>query len=183
MKSLLGRVILVGGFFPFITSSILCHSPFWPAEFLLKNLLIILLCVICFFSITAFSIFSLSLILVNLITVSWGVPPCIHFIWYSCFLDLSKWFLSHVREKFLAIISSNIFSVPFSLSSPSGTLIIRMLVHLTLSQSSLRLSSFLFNLFSLFCSAPVISTSLSSTSLTHSSASCILLLVASNEFF
>ena len=46
------------------------------------------------------------------------------------------------------------------------------------SQSSLRLASFLFNLFSLFCS-----TSLFSTLLIHSSASCILLLVASDECF
>ena len=79
----------------------------------------------------------------------------------------------------------NIFSVPFSLSlsSPSGTPIIMMLVHLTLSQSSLRLSLFLFNLFSLFCPTSVISTSLSSTLLIRSSASYILLLVASKEFF
>ena len=40
--------------------------------------------------------------------------------------------------KFSAIISWNIFSVRFPLSSPSGTPIIWMLVHLTLSQSSLR---------------------------------------------
>ena len=85
--------------------------------------------------------------------------------------------------KFSAIISLNIFSVPFFLSFPYGTPIIQTLVHLTLSQSSLRLFSVLFNLFSLFCSASVISTSLSSASLIRSSASCILLLVASNEFF
>ena len=83
--------------------------------------------------------------------------------------------------KFSAIISLNIFSVPFSLSS-SGTPIIRILVHLTLFQSSLRLSSFVFNLFSLFCYATIISTSLSFTLLIHSSASCVLLLAAPNEF-
>ena len=85
--------------------------------------------------------------------------------------------------KFLSIISLNIFYVPLSLSSPSGTLIIQMLVHLTLSQSSLRLSSFLFHLFFFFLLASVISTNLSSTSLIRSSASCILLFVASHEFF
>ena len=42
--------------------------------------------------------------------------------------------------KFSAIISSKIFSYPFFFSS-SGTPIIRMLVHLILSQRSLRLSS------------------------------------------
>ena len=44
--------------------------------------------------------------------------------------------------------SSSIFSCPFFLSSSSGTPMIRMLGHLTLSQSSLRLPSFLFVLFS-----------------------------------
>ena len=43
---------------------------------------------------------------------------------------------------FSAIIFSNIFSGPFSLSSPSGTPIMWMLVRLMLSQRSLRLSSF-----------------------------------------
>ena len=42
------------------------------------------------------------------------------------------------------IISSNIFSGPFSLSSPSGTPIVQMFMPLMLSQRSLRLSSFLF---------------------------------------
>ena len=81
------------------------------------------------------------------------------------------------------IPSNNFFCLFLSLFS-SGTPIIQMLVCLTLSQSSLRLSTFLFKLFSLFCSASVISTSLSSTSLLiYSSASCILLLVASSQLF
>ena len=56
-----------------------------------------------------------------------------------------------------------------------------MLVHLMLSQRSLRLSSILF-LSSLLCSAVVISTILSSRSLIRSSASVILLLIHSREF-
>ena len=64
--------------------------------------------------------------------------------------------------KFLAIISSNIFSGPFS--TPSGTPIMRMLVCLMLFQISLRLSSFLFFHFSMFCSVAMISTILSSRS-------------------
>ena len=44
---------------------------------------------------------------------------------------------------FSAIISSNIFSGPFSCYSPSGTPIMQMLVHLMFFQRSLRLSSFL----------------------------------------
>ena len=75
------------------------------------------------------------------------------------------------------IISSKIFSHPFFFSSSSsGTPIIQMLVSLILSQNSLRLSSVLFILFTLFCPSEVISTILSSNWLIHSSASDILLL-------
>ena len=84
--------------------------------------------------------------------------------------------------KFSTTISSNIFSVPFFFFSSHGTPIIRMLVCLMLSQTSLRLSSILFIPFSLFCSAVVISSILSSRSLIHSSASVILLLIPSTEF-
>ena len=51
-----------------------------------------------------------------------------------------------------------------------------------LSQRSLRLSSIIFILFSLFCFAVVISTILSSRSLIRSSASVIRLLIPSREF-
>ena len=78
---------------------------------------------------------------------------------------------------------SNIFSGLFSPSSPSGTPVMPMLVHLTLSQRFLKLSSFLFILLSLSCYVSVISTILSSSSLIHSSASFILLLISSNVFF
>ena len=58
-----------------------------------------------------------------------------------------------------------------------------MLVHLILSQRSLRLSSILLILFTLFCSSEVISTILSYSSLIHSSASDVLLLIPSRVFF
>ena len=58
-----------------------------------------------------------------------------------------------------------------------------MLVCLMLSQRSLRLSSFLFILFSLFYSTAVNSTILSSRSLICSYASVILLLIPSSVFF
>ena len=81
------------------------------------------------------------------------------------------------------LLSLGIFFCPllslFSFWHP----IIRILVCFTLSQSSLRLSSFLFSLFSLFCSTSVTMSHLSSASLICSSASHILLLAASNEFF
>ena len=85
--------------------------------------------------------------------------------------------------KFSTIISSNIFSDPFFFSSSSGTPIVQMLVRLVLSQRSLRLSSILFILFSLFCSSAVISTILSSSLRIRFSASGILLLIPSSVFF
>ena len=45
--------------------------------------------------------------------------------------------------KFSATMSSDIFSVPFSLSSPSETPVMRILVHLKLSQRPLKMTSFL----------------------------------------
>ena len=66
-----------------------------------------------------------------------------------------------ILGKFSTIIFSSIFSWPFFLSSSSGIPMIRMLGHLTLSQRSLRLSSFLLILFYFFLSASFISTILS----------------------
>jgi len=82
-----------------------------------------------------------------------------------------------ILGKFLTIISS-IFSCPFFWSSSSGTSMIQILGHLTLSHRSLMLSSFVLILFSSFLSS-FISTILSSTSLIFSSASVLLLLVPS----
>ena len=97
-------------------------------------------------------------------------------VWDSlCLLD---YFLSHAGEIFNYNLFK-IFSYPFFFSS-SGTLIIQMLVCLTWPQRSLRLSSVLFILFTLFCSLEVIFTILSSSSLIHSSASDILLLIPSS---
>ena len=84
-------------------------------------------------------------------------------------------------RKFSTLISSNIFSDPFYFSSSSGPLIIRMLVGLMLSQWFLRLPSILFIIFSLFCSAVVISTILPFRSLICSSASVIVLLILSRK--
>ena len=63
-----------------------------------------------------------------------------------CFLDLVDYFLSHVGEVFSYSLFKY-FLIVLSLSSPSGIPIMQMLVHLMLSQKSLRLSSFLFILF------------------------------------
>ena len=84
--------------------------------------------------------------------------------------------------KFSSIISSKFFSYSFFFSS-SETPIIQMWCGVViLSQRSLRLSSVLFILFTLFCSSEVVSTILSSSSLIHSSASDILLLILSRVF-
>jgi len=113
--------------------------------------------------------------------VSWHVSSWVYPVWDSlCLLDLTISF--SMLQKFSTIISSKDFSYPFFFSSSSGTPIIQMLVHLIWSQRSLRLSSALFILFTLFCSSEDISTSLSSSSLIHSSASDILLLLPSRVF-
>ena len=106
--------------------------------------------VICCFSLAAFNNFSLSLIFANLITMCLGVF-LLRFILYGTLCASWTWVAIScpMLGKSLTIISSNIFSGPFSLFSPSGTPIRRMLLHLMLSQRSLRLSSFLFFLFSL----------------------------------
>ena len=97
----------------------------------------------------------------------------------------STWWLFHNREVFRYYIFQ-IFCQALSLYLLFRTPITGMLVHLILSQSSLKLSSFLFILFSFvffFCSTAVIATILSSSSLIHSSATLILLLSPSSVFF
>ena len=119
--------------------------------------------------------FSLYLIFESLINMCLGVF-LLGFILYGTLCASWTWLTISfpILEKFSTIIFSNIFSVPFFFSSSSGTRIIRMLVRLMLSQMSLRLSSILFILFSLFYSAVISSTILSSRSLIHSSAHSFL---------
>ena len=121
---------------------------------------------ICHFSLVAFNNFSLSLIFVYLITMCLGVfllgfilpeTLCASWAWVAISFPM--------LGKFSSIISSNIFSSPSSPSSPSGTPTMWMLLRLILSQRSLRLSSFLYTLFCLFCSVAVSSTILSFRSL------------------
>ena len=113
----------------------------------------------------------------------WHVSPWVYPVWdFLSLLDLIDYFLFHVGEIFNYNLFK-IFSYPLFFSSSSGTLIIRrLMVCLILSQRSLRLSSVLFILFTLFCSSEVISTILSSSSLIHSFASDILLLIPSRVF-
>ena len=123
--------------------------------------------VIFCFSLASFNIFSLNLIFVSLINMCLGVF-LLGFILYETLCTSWTWVTISfpMLGKFSTIISSNIFSDSFFFSSCSRAPIIQMLVHLMLSQRSLRLSSILFILFSLFCSSAVISIILSSSSLT-----------------
>ena len=129
------------------------------------------LCVICCFSLAAFNTFSLYLIFDSLINMCLGVlllgfKPL-------CFQDLINYFLSHIREVF----NYNLFKYflsPFLFLFFFWDPCTSNVGCLMLSQSSLRLSSILFIFFSLFCSAIVISTILSSRSLIRLSASVIL---------
>ena len=103
MRALLG--ILGCRLFPFITLNISCHSLLAcrvSTEKSAANLMGIPLYVICCFSLVAFNIFSLSLIFSQFAyCVSWCVPPWVYPAWDSlCFLDLSGYFLFHIREIF-----------------------------------------------------------------------------------
>ena len=141
------------------------------------------LCVICCFSLAAFNICSLCLIFVNLINMCLGVFR-LGFILFGTLWVSWTWVIVSFPTlgKFSTIISSSIFSWSFFLSSSSGTPMVQMLGHLTLSQRSLRLSSFLLIRFSFFLSDSFISTILSSTSLILSYASIILLFLPSRVF-
>ena len=156
-------------FFPFSTLNISCHSRLACNVSVERSSVKrkgFPLYVTCCFSLAAFNILSLALVFVTLINMCLGMfllgfilygTLCASWTWLT--ISFSMW------GKFSTIISSKIFSYPFFFSSSSGTPMIQMLVCLILSQRSLRLSSVLFILFTLFCSSEVISTILSSSSL------------------
>ena len=154
-------------FFPFSTLNIFCHpllacrvSAEWSA---VKHMGFPLY-VTCCFSLAAFNILSLYLFFVSLISICLGVF-LLGFILYGTLCASWIWFTISflLQGKFSAIISSKSFSYCFFYSSSSATPIIQMLIHLIWSQGSLRLSSVLFILFTLFWSSEVISNILSSS--------------------
>ena len=107
----------------------------------------------CCFSLAAFNICTLCLIFLNFINMCLGVIHLGFFLFGTLWVTWTWVTISlPILGKFPTIISSSIFSWPFFLSSSSGTPMIQMLGHLTLSQMSLRLSSFLLIFFSLFSS-------------------------------
>ena len=114
--------------------------------------------------------------------MSWGVSPWVNPVVDSLgFLDLGDYFLPHFREVFNYYLLKH-FLMAFLFVFCSGDSYDSTLGCLTFSQRSLRLSSFLLIRFSFFLSDSFISTILSSTSLILSSASVILLFVASRVF-
>ena len=157
MKYLLGN--LGCRFFSFITLRISCHSLLAHRVSVLRWAVILMgipLYVICCFSFAVFHIFSLCLMFVSLINMYLGVLY-LGFILYGTIFASCTWVVtsSPILRKFLTIISSNIFSCHFLLSSSSGTSMIWMLESLTLSQmsKSVRISfySFLFFFFFTLC--------------------------------
>ena len=154
-ESLAGYSILGSRFFSFVTLNISCHSLLDFRVSALRSAVTLMgvpLYVICCFSLVAFNIlfFVFSFCQFDLYG-SFCVCLWVYPVWDSLgFLNLSECFLSDIGE----IFSYNLFQYflwPFlSLSSPSGTPMMQMLVHLMLSQRSLRFSSILFIIFSLF---------------------------------
>ena len=79
------------------------------------------MCVICSFSPAAFNICSLCLIFVSLINMCLGVLHLGFILFGTLWVSWAWVAISFpILGKFSAIISSSIFSGPFSLSSPSG---------------------------------------------------------------
>ena len=119
------------------------------------------LCVCCF-SLAAFNICSLGLVFVNLINMCLRVFQLGFILFMTLWVSWTCVTISFpILGKFSTIISSSIFSWPFFLSSSLGTPVIQILGCFTLSQRSLRLSSFLLIVFSFSRSVSFISTILS----------------------
>ena len=149
MRSLLNRVILVVCFFSFITLNISCHSILAyrvsPERSAVKCMGFPLY-VTCYFSLAAFNILYLCLIFASFISMFLGIF-LLGFILYGTLCASWTWMTISfsMLGKFSTIISSKFFSYPFFFSSSSSeTPKIQMLVHLILTQRSLRLSSVLF---------------------------------------
>ena len=129
-------------YFLFSTLNIFCHSLLTyrvSSERSAVKLMRFPLYVTCCFSLAAFNILSLCLVFVSLISMCFGMF-LLGFILYGTLCTSWTWLTVSfsVLGKFTTIISSKILSYPFFFSSSSGTPIIWMLVHLILSQRSLR---------------------------------------------
>jgi len=156
LNEILGRYSNLGcKFFPFRTLNVSSHS--LPAcrvsaERSAVKHMGFPLYVTCCFSPAAFNILSLCLVFVSLISMCLGVF-LLGFILYGTVCASWTWLTIYfsMLGKFSNIISSKFFSYSLFFSSSSGNPIIRMLVHLILSQRSLSLI-LSFSLCTLFCS-------------------------------
>ena len=140
------------GLFPFIALNITCHSLMAcrvSAEKSGDNLMGVSLFVNYCFFLVAFNISSLSLTFVRLITVCLTVfLPAFILPGTDC-ASLIQVTVSFPRLGKFQLLSLQIFSQVLSFSPPpSGTLTVRMLLHLKLSQRSLGLCSFFLSLYS-----------------------------------
>ena len=136
-------------FFPFSTLNIFCHSLLvcrFSAERSAVKHMGFPLYVTCCFSLVAFNILSSCLFFVFLISMCPGLF-LLEFILYGTLCASWTWLTISfpMLGKLSTIISSKVFSSSFFFSSSSGAPIIWVLVHLILSQRSLRVSSVLFN--------------------------------------
>ena len=138
------------------------------------------LIIICF-SLAAFRILPLSLIFATFI-MSWCGSVWIQIVWGLC-ASCSWIFVSFFRyEKFSAIISPNLFSIPFSFSSTSQIPFMHRLHAFYYPTDLLYCFHFFFHLvFCLLSWLDIISIILSSRSLILSSALFILLFNAFNS--
>ena len=105
--------------------------------------------VICWFSLAAFNIFSLYLIFDSLINMCLGMF-LLGFILCGTLCSSWTWLTISFPTlgKFSTLMYSSVLFATFSLSSPSGSPIMWMLVCFMLSHRFLKLSSFLLILFS-----------------------------------
>ena len=114
MRALLGKVIFIVGFFPFITLNISSYTLLYcrvSAEKSADYLVGIPLYVICCFSLAAFNIFSLYLIFVRLINMCFSLF-LLGFTMCGTLCASWTWVIISfpVLGKFSTLISSNIFS-------------------------------------------------------------------------
>jgi len=127
-------------FFPFSTLNISCHSLLAcrvSAERSAVKHMGFPLYVTCCFSPAAFNILSLCIVFVSLISMCLGMF-LLGFILYGTLYASWTWLTISfsMLGRLSTIISSKIFSYPFFFSSSSGTPIMQMFLHLTLSQRS-----------------------------------------------
>ena len=115
--------------------------------------------------------------------MSWSISLCIYILWDSLgFLNKGGYFFSHVREVFDYNLLKYLL-IRFVFSSGTPVIWVFFFVVVVIILRFLRLSSIIFINFSLFSSSAVISITLSSSLLIHSSASVIKVKISLSLYF